>query len=188
MQSLGRNLPLRRDPAPSRWSYRMQRLWLTPLFRMLFRVGVPVVLLAGSAGLVLHDQGRRDALSRGFADLRGQFEARPEFRVAMLAIEGASPDLSDAVRAKLAVKLPQSSFDIDLEAARARIQELDAIARADLATLHRELVADERGVQEAAETERSALRALDQALKGIDVDYGPRTAAWVALQMEYIGN
>ena len=64
MQSLGRNLPLRRDPAPSRWSYRMQRLWLTPLFRMLFRVGVPVVLLAGSAGLVLHDQGRRDAGER----------------------------------------------------------------------------------------------------------------------------
>ena len=32
MQSLGRAVPLRRDPAPSRWAYRMQRLWLTPLF------------------------------------------------------------------------------------------------------------------------------------------------------------
>lgn len=32
------------------------------------------------------------------------------------------------------------------------------------------------------------LQALDQALKGIEADYGPRTAAWVALQMEYIGN
>ncbi len=32
------------------------------------------------------------------------------------------------------------------------------------------------------------LLALDQALKGIEADYGPRTAAWVALQMEYIGN
>ena len=132
MQSLGRNSPLRRDPAPSRWAYRMQRLWLTPLFRMLFRVGVPVVLLAGSAGLVLHDQGRRDALSRGFVDLRGQFEARPEFRVAMLAIEGASPDLSDAVRAKLAVKLPQSSFDLDLFALRLKAEELDAVASAEL--------------------------------------------------------
>jgi putative intracellular protease/amidase len=36
--------------------------------------------------------------------------------------------------------------------------------------------------------ETRPLRALDQALKGIEVDYGPRTAAWVALQMEYIGN
>lgn len=32
------------------------------------------------------------------------------------------------------------------------------------------------------------LQALDQALAGIKADYGPRTAAWVALQMEYIGN
>lgn len=31
------------------------------------------------------------------------------------------------------------------------------------------------------------LQALDQALKGIASDYGPRTAAWVALQMEYPG-
>lgn len=31
------------------------------------------------------------------------------------------------------------------------------------------------------------LLALDQALKGIASDYGPRTAAWVALQMEYPG-
>lgn len=31
------------------------------------------------------------------------------------------------------------------------------------------------------------LLALDQALKGIAADYGPRTAAWVALQMEYPG-
>ena len=34
MQSLGRAplrpLPVRRDPAPTRWQYRMQRLWLTP--------------------------------------------------------------------------------------------------------------------------------------------------------------
>ncbi|HJV61712.1 MAG TPA: DJ-1/PfpI family protein, partial [Albitalea sp.] len=31
------------------------------------------------------------------------------------------------------------------------------------------------------------LGALDQALKGIANDYGPRTASWVALQMEYPG-
>lgn len=132
MQSLGRQTSLRRDPAPSRWAYRMQRLWLTPLFRTLFRVGLPAVVLAGALGLVLHDQGRREALSRGLADMQAQFEARPEFRVGMLAIEGASPDLSDAVRAKLAVKLPQSSFDLDLFALRLKAEELDAVASAEL--------------------------------------------------------
>jgi cell division protein FtsQ len=32
---------LRRDPAPSRLTYRVQRLWLTPLFRALLRSGCP---------------------------------------------------------------------------------------------------------------------------------------------------
>ena len=38
----------RRDPAPSRLSYRMHRLWLTPLFRTLLTVGAPayVAILA----------------------------------------------------------------------------------------------------------------------------------------------
>jgi len=60
MQSLGRPLPRpdapRRDPAPSRWQYRMQRLWLTPLFRMLFRVGLPLLVVAGTTlGMLIAD-------------------------------------------------------------------------------------------------------------------------------------
>jgi hypothetical protein len=31
------------------------------------------------------------------------------------------------------------------------------------------------------------LRALDQALKGVETDYGRATATWVAVQMEYPG-
>ena len=44
-----------RDPAPSRWSYRAQRLWLTPLFRSVLRVGVPSFLIAGAVGLYASD-------------------------------------------------------------------------------------------------------------------------------------
>jgi hypothetical protein len=35
------------DPAPSLLSYRMQRLWLTPLFRALVRVGLPTFSIVG---------------------------------------------------------------------------------------------------------------------------------------------
>ncbi len=135
MQSLTarRPAPLRRDPAPSRWAYRMQRLWLTPVFRVLFRVGLPSFVLAATVGLVLADADRRDAISGGIAEIRDRFENRPEFMVALVSVEGASPELADAVRMRLGLKLPLSSFDIDLDAARNRIQELDAIAKADLA-------------------------------------------------------
>ncbi len=137
MQSLGRATrphqpPLRRDPAPSRWSYRMQRLWLTPLFRIGFHVGLPVLLLAGVVGLVLMNEGRREAIAGGIAQIKEQFQSRPEFRVNMMAVEGASSDLADAVRAKLAVKLPVSSFKLDLDQMRDRAQELDAVASAEL--------------------------------------------------------
>lgn len=134
MQSLSRQpvKPLRRDPAPSRWAYRMQRLWLTPLFRVMFHVGLPAFVLAMVVGLVLMDQGRRDAISGGITHIKEQFQARPEFRVNLMAIEGASPDLADAVRAKLAVKLPLSSFALDLDALRDKAQTMDAVASAEL--------------------------------------------------------
>lgn len=125
--------PRRHDPAPSYWDYKMQRLWLTPLFRVLFRVGVPTLALAAILGLVLMSADRRAAVAEGFAHLKEQFQARPEFRVSLLAVEGASPDLADAVRARMAVKLPVSSFDLDLDALRQKAESLNAVARAELA-------------------------------------------------------
>jgi len=37
----------KRDPAPSRWGYRYQRLMLTPGFRKMVRVGLPVLVIGG---------------------------------------------------------------------------------------------------------------------------------------------
>ncbi|MEF3046223.1 cell division protein FtsQ/DivIB [Pseudotabrizicola sp. L79] len=124
--------PVRRDPAPSKWAYRMQRLWLTPLYRVGFRVGLPSLMLAAVIGGVLASEDRRTAIADSVAEIRERFENRPEFMVGLVSVEGASPELSDAVRARLNLTLPLSSFDIDLIAAQARIQELDAVARADL--------------------------------------------------------
>lgn len=124
--------PRRHDPAPSYWDYKMQRLWLTPLFRVLFRVGVPTFGVALVLGLVLMSEDRRTLIANALVDLREQFQARPEFRVSLLSIEGASPDLADAVRDAMAVKLPQSSFHLDLDSLRQRAESLDAVARAEL--------------------------------------------------------
>ena len=137
MQPLGRaTVPrpntLRRDPAPSRWAYRMQRLWLTPLFRILFRVGLPLCVIAMAVGIYLGDDGRRLALTQAVTDLRDRFQDRPEFLVTLVSIDGASPELAKAVRSRLAVKLPVSSFDLDLIALRARAEGLDAVETAEL--------------------------------------------------------
>ncbi len=118
---------LRRDPAPSRMAYRMNRLWLTPAFRTLLRVGVPAFCIAFGVGIFLASDARRESLTQSWAELRDAVKNRPEFLVTLLSVEGASPEVAESVRAALALPLPQSSLDLDLTAARARVAELDAV-------------------------------------------------------------
>jgi cell division protein FtsQ len=52
--------------------------------------------------------------------------------VNLLAIEGASPILADAIRDRLALPLPMSSFALDLAAIRAEVERFDAVLSAEL--------------------------------------------------------
>jgi cell division protein FtsQ len=122
----------KRDPAPTKMAYRMERLWLTPVFRALMRVGLPAFVLSFAAGIYLNDDARRVALGQHWTNMRDAVESRPEFMVGLMAVDGANPGLADAVREIAGVRLPQSSFDLDMDAARARIETLDAVASADL--------------------------------------------------------
>ncbi len=120
------------DPAPSRLAYRMERLWLTPLFRRVMRFGLPVLTAALLIGVFVGDTDRRAAISAQFAAVRSQFENRPEFMVKLMSIDGASGPVADAIRAMMPVELPASSFAIDLEAMRAGIEQVDAVAEVKL--------------------------------------------------------
>ncbi len=135
MQSLTARRPgprVRRDPAPSKWDYRLQRWMLTPYVRAFLIKGLPMLVILGAVGAWFSHEPNRQAVIGQLSHLREEFEARPEFRVSLARVEGASADLAEAVRAKLALPLPMSSFDIDLDAARARIEALDAVKKADL--------------------------------------------------------
>jgi cell division protein FtsQ len=52
--------------------------------------------------------------------------------VGLMAIDGASEPVANAIRGMLPVTLPASSFRIDLEALRATIAQIDAVASAEL--------------------------------------------------------
>ena len=135
MQSLTRPpMPAqkRKDPAPSRWAYRWQRIWLTPLWRFGIRVVLPMALLLGIGLAVWADPVQSAAIRAQIAALQASVQQREEFRLTTLAIEGASPDLADAIRAKLNVPLPISSFDLDLDALRDVAQSLPAVAEAEV--------------------------------------------------------
>ena len=124
--------PLRRDPAPSRAAYRMHRLWLTPVFRALLRVGMPAFVVTMGFGLYLSDDTRRAALGDKVAAMTKSVQERPEFMVTLMAVDGASEPLSAAIRNLVVVEFPVSSFSLDLEAMRAQIETIDAVKSADL--------------------------------------------------------
>lgn len=122
----------RHDPAPSRWGYRLQRLWLTPLFRALMRVGLPSFLVIFALGAYFSQEENRLRVQQALADARESIEMRPEFTVQMMRVDGASPALADAVRSVLPLSFPVSSFDLDLETMRQTVASLPPVRSASL--------------------------------------------------------
>jgi len=138
----------RRDPAPSRAAYRFHRIWLTPLYRSLFRVGIPTFVLLTAAGWYFSNPTNRFALAEQYTEIRRQVENRPEFMVKLMAVEGASPVLDSAIRRIVGVNFPVSSFDLDLERLKAEIAALDVVQSVSLRVRP-------GGVLEVAVTERA---------------------------------
>lgn len=119
-----------RDPAPSRFAYRMNRLMLTPRFRTFLRYGLPVLIVASIGAFWASDTDRREDASDRIAELRRQIQERPEFMVRMMAVEDVTETVAVDIRSILAIDFPQSSFDLDLDAIRAAVETLDAVESA----------------------------------------------------------
>ena len=125
-------LTARRDPAPSRLAYRLNRMMLRPRMRRLVRIGIPAFLAALVAGIWLSDETRRANLTGGIDGLVDRVQHREAFMVHAMQVEGASEVVDKGLRAMLPVDLPASSFDIDLEKLRERVLKLDAVQAVDL--------------------------------------------------------
>lgn len=122
----------RRDPAPSRWGYRYQRLMLTPGFRKLVKVGVPLLVVTGLIAGWGARESNRQMIADAYNNTKVQIQQRDEFMVKVMAVDGADETLSADVRTVLPVEFPVSSFDLDLEDMRQTVAALPAVADATL--------------------------------------------------------
>jgi len=122
----------RRDPAPSRFAYRMQRWWLTPLVRAVLRVGLPAFMVSFAIGFYLSSERTVEAVSLAYIEIRRSVEERPEFMVHTMAIKGASEELAQDIREIVPLDFPISSFDLDLPGMVTLVSSLDAVAEVDL--------------------------------------------------------
>ena len=122
----------RRDPAPSRWGYRYQRLMLTPGFRKLIKVGLPALVVFGLvAGWTARDANRQ-MIADAYNDMKTQIQQRDEFMVKVMAVDGADDDLASDIRTVLPLEFPLSNFDLNLEEMRQTVAALPAVGDATL--------------------------------------------------------
>ncbi len=167
----------RADPAPSRWSYRVHRILLTPLYRRLLRFGIPFSVCFVVALSYLSQPAVQEKLWLTIADLRNQIESRPEFTVRLLSVEGASTGVAEAIHDSFPYRLPASSFDMELDDVRRAVEALPAVASAAVRLRQGgvlEVKVNERQPAALVRT-REGLKVVD--VEGVTIDIAPSRTA-----------
>ena len=123
---------VRRDPAPSRLFYRWQRIWLTPMYRRLISLGLPAAALVAGGHLLWSDPDVQAQITASLVRARESVERRPEFQVQLIRLQDVPDDLATQIRQAANVTLPVSSFHLDLDEVKGRIEKIDAVRQASL--------------------------------------------------------
>lgn len=117
-----------RDPAPSRWRYRIVRWWLRPHIRLALTVVLPLTLGAALFAGWVTQADTQTMLRDTMAELRDAVRARPEFILTALTVTGGSAPLRAQIEETVSVGFPVSSLALDLDAVRTRVADLSAVA------------------------------------------------------------
>ncbi|MFQ8431151.1 cell division protein FtsQ/DivIB [Amaricoccus sp. W119] len=125
----------RRDPAPSRLRYRLNRIWLRPGVRRAVNIGIPslAALLAGWTLIAQFDA--RERVVAGYEALREAVVRRPQFQITSIDVPDVSADLAEQIRTAAFVSLPANSLEVDVASVRDRVEALGAVERARVRVL-----------------------------------------------------
>lgn len=125
----------RRDPAPSRLRYRLNRLWLRPGFRRLVNFGVPALVGLLAVTTLMAEFDLRNRAVATWEKAREAVVDRPQFVITAIEVPDVSRDLAEQIRIASFVTLPVSSLELDVNAVRDRVQSLAAVERARVRAL-----------------------------------------------------
>jgi len=129
MQSLEKK---RRDPTPSRFFYRWERLRLSPYFRHIVDYGVPLFLI-GLIGLFYFSKAENvEMLKVSWREFKENTKNRPEFLINFIKISGANQALVNEIRSLTGLDLPISSYDINLHELQSKIELMNTVKNIDL--------------------------------------------------------
>jgi len=120
----------RRDPAPSKIKYRLQRLWLRKYVRPVVQIWVPFLIVSLVIFLMSGNAGVRGYLQQKYENIRTTIAARPELMINNISIPVGSADLARQINGVIDVALPVSALDVNLEMLRQVVQNLSAVKSA----------------------------------------------------------
>lgn len=125
----------RRDPAPSRFKYRLTRFWLRPGVRRMVNFVLPAAaLVAGGWTLAVEfELGTRAEAAWRWA--REAVVERPQFIISRFDIPGVSSELAEQIAEAALVPLPASSLEVNVAAVRERVEALSAVKGARVRAL-----------------------------------------------------
>lgn len=113
-----------------RLQYSVSRRMLSKRFVALLKYGVPSLVLAAGLGIYLASEDRRQKAADHVTVVRDYFANRPEFRVDMMKVTGASEDVHEDILEVIPIDFPTSSFDLDLKAIKAEVENLSPVKKA----------------------------------------------------------
>ncbi len=120
----------RRDPAPSKMKYRLQRLWLRKYVRPIVQIWLPVLGVVLFVWLLSSNDALRGMVQQKIDDMRENLAARPELTIESIYIPVGSVDLVRQIDGVIDLALPVSALDVDLEGLRQVVQGLSAVKSA----------------------------------------------------------
>lgn len=121
----------REDYAPSRIAYRVNRMWLSPLVRVLLMWVLPLGVMAGAGYWWTSQPETKAQIAVWRVELETRLRDQPDFQVRRMAIMGASPQLASEIRRALDLDFPMSVLDLPLDEISARVEAFDAVNMVD---------------------------------------------------------
>ena len=129
MRSLRNN---KNDPTPSRFFYRLERLWLTPFIRLIVKFGLPILLIMIICFTYFSRTENIDVWKISWREFKENIKNRPEFLINLIKIDGVDRIMLSDVRNAMNIDLPVSSYDVDLQDLKLKVQLLKAVEQVEL--------------------------------------------------------
>ena len=120
------------DPAPSRLTYRLQRLWLTRSFRVIVKIFIPLSFFLIIFTPILSNEKIPFYFKTYFVKTLDSLADRPELSVKLISIQNVSKSLEKTIRDTIPINLPVSGLDLDLKNIRETIEILEAVKSVDV--------------------------------------------------------